>query len=81
MRGPHRHQHDAAAQLLIRLNTVHPWSLLSSLLERLRHSSQLSKMVGICKLVGRGRVEMMYIVVCACVFLSIDMFQMRGIYM
>jgi hypothetical protein len=27
MRGPHRHQHDAAARLLIRLNTVHPWSL------------------------------------------------------
>jgi hypothetical protein len=27
MRGPHRHQHDAAAQLLIRLNTVHPWGL------------------------------------------------------
>jgi hypothetical protein len=27
MRGPHRHQHDAAARLLIRLNTVHPWGL------------------------------------------------------
>jgi hypothetical protein len=27
MRGPHRHQHDAAARLLIRLNAVHPWSL------------------------------------------------------
>jgi hypothetical protein len=27
MRGPHRHQHDAAARLLIRLNTLHPWNL------------------------------------------------------
>jgi hypothetical protein len=27
MREPHRHQHDAAARLLIRLHTVHPWGL------------------------------------------------------
>lgn len=47
MRGPHRHQYDPAARLLIQLNTAHPWSLRFGLLERPRHPSQLSKKVEI----------------------------------